>query len=138
MSHASKDVYLIILSRFFRMSAYGAVALILAVYLQSLDFSDPQIGLFMTLTLLGDVVVSLLLTLVADALGRRNSLLVGALGMALSGAVFASSDDYAALLAAANPRLTGITAIVNGSACRLCRPRSRNSNSTRCSGLSST
>ena len=50
----------------------------------------------------------------------------------------ARASAAAALLAAANPRLPGITAIVNESACRLCRPRSRNSSSARCSGLSST
>ena len=55
----------------------------------------------MTLTLLGDVVVSLLLTLVADGLGRRRTLMLGALGMAVSGAVFATTDSYVVLLAAA-------------------------------------
>ncbi|KAF2128842.1 para-aminobenzoate synthase [Dothidotthia symphoricarpi CBS 119687] len=101
MRSARKDVYIIILSRYLRMFAYGAVALILAVYFQALGFSDEQIGFFMTLTLLGDVVISLLLTLIADSLGRRKTLLLGALAMALSGTVFATTSNYGALLVSA-------------------------------------
>jgi MFS family permease len=101
MRRASKDVYIVILARYLRMYAFGTIALVLALYLQAQDLSDAEIGLFMTLTLLGDVVVSLLLTLVADALGRRRTLMLGALGMAVSGAVFATTDSYVVLLAAA-------------------------------------
>ncbi|KAJ8115683.1 hypothetical protein OPT61_g2715 [Boeremia exigua] len=101
MRHAGKDVYILILTRYLRMYAYGTVALILALYLRAQGLSDAQIGFFMTLTLLGDVVVSLLLTLVADALGRRRTLMLGALGMAVSGGVFALDSRYEVLLLAA-------------------------------------
>jgi MFS family permease len=101
MIHAGKDVYIIILARYLRLTAYGAVALILALYFKEQGFSDEQIGLFMTLTLLGDVFISLLLTLVADSIGRRTTLLLGSLAMALSGAVFATTGNYVALLMAA-------------------------------------
>jgi MFS family permease len=101
MMSVGKDIWIIILARYLRLVAYGAVALVLALYFEELGFSDERIGLFMTLTLLGDVVVSLLLTLIADTLGRRNTLLMGALMMALSGAVFANTSNYAALLLAA-------------------------------------
>ncbi|KAF3032768.1 para-aminobenzoate synthase, (PABA) [Didymella heteroderae] len=98
---AGSDVYIIILARYLRMYAYGSVALVLALYFRAQGLSDAQIGLFMTLTLLGDVVVSLLLTLVADRMGRRRILMLGALGMSVSGAVFAVSRQYWVLLAAA-------------------------------------
>jgi MFS family permease len=101
MRLASKDVYILILARYLRMYAFGTIALVLALYFQAQGLSDAEIGLFMTLTLLGDVVVSLLLTLVADGLGRRRTLMLGALGMAVSGAVFATTDSYVVLLAAA-------------------------------------
>ncbi|KAF1926540.1 MFS general substrate transporter [Didymella exigua CBS 183.55] len=101
MYTAGKDVYTIILARYLRMYAYGSVALVLALYFRAQGLSDAQIGFFMTLTLLGDVVVSLLLTLVADRLGRRTTLMLGALGMSVSGAVFATSTSYPALLTAA-------------------------------------
>ncbi|KAF1844739.1 para-aminobenzoate synthase [Cucurbitaria berberidis CBS 394.84] len=101
MRSAGKDVYIVIFARYIRLFAYGAVALVLAIYFQELGFSDEQIGLFMTLTLLGDVFISLLLTLVADSLGRRRTLLLGAIAMAVSGAVFATTSNYVALLMAA-------------------------------------
>jgi len=101
MKMAGKDVYIIIVARYLRLFAYGTVALILALYFEELDFSDAQIGLFMTLTLLGDVIVSLLLTSVADSLGRRRTLFLGSISMAISGAVFALTSNYVALLTAA-------------------------------------
>ncbi|KAK1774395.1 major facilitator superfamily domain-containing protein [Copromyces sp. CBS 386.78] len=95
------DALLIILNRTTRMLSYGASSLILALFFSSLDFSDSQIGLFMTLTLLGDVILSLLLTLVADRLGRRRTLLIGAVMMISSGIVFATCENYLVLLVAA-------------------------------------
>ncbi|KAI5777091.1 major facilitator superfamily domain-containing protein [Geopyxis carbonaria] len=99
--HAPRDIHLLLLTRFLRMSAYGATSLILAVFLTTLGTSDLRIGLFMTLTLLGDVALSLLLTLCADSLGRRRILLLGSLAMACSGVVFGTPSNYYILLAAA-------------------------------------
>lgn len=55
----------------------------------------------MTLTLLGDVMLSLLLTLVADKLGRRRILFMGSVMMACSGVTFALSENFWVLLIAA-------------------------------------
>lgn len=98
--HSSRDTKLLCLQRFVRLSAYGASTLILALYLSSLGSSDARIGLFMTLTLLGDVVISFLLTLVADGLGRRRILVLGAVLMSVSGVVFALSGNYWVLVTA--------------------------------------
>ena len=94
------DTKLLCLSRFIRLFAYGASTLILVLYLSSLGIPDPRIGLFMTLTLLGDVVISFLLTLFADGLGRRRVLVGGAAMMAGSGVVFAVSGDFWVLVGA--------------------------------------
>ena len=98
--YSTLDTKLLCLQRFTRLFAYGASTLILALYLSSLGASDARIGLFMTLTLLGDVVVSFLLTLVADGLGRRRILMLGAVLMSASGVVFAVSGNYWVLVAA--------------------------------------
>lgn len=95
------DAWLIILNRGCRMFAYGASSLILALFFAELQISDSRIGLFMSLTLLGDVIVSLLLTLVADRVGRRRTLFVGSALMILSGVIFALCENYWALLFAA-------------------------------------
>lgn len=99
--HTGRDSWLVILVRSCRMFAYGANSLIFALFFSSLNFSDFRIGLFMTLTLLGDVLLSLFLTLVADRVGRRRILLAGACMMVLSGAVFAVSENFWILLVAA-------------------------------------
>ena len=98
--YSSLDTKLLCLQRFIRLFAYGASTLILALYLSSLGSSDSRIGLFMTLTLLGDVVISFCLTLVADGLGRRRILMLGAVLMTASGVVFAVSGNYWVLVAA--------------------------------------
>lgn len=55
----------------------------------------------MTLTLVGDVVISFFLTLFADRLGRKAVLLLGSALMCGSGVVFALSGNFWVLLAAA-------------------------------------
>jgi MFS family permease len=99
--NSTHDTKLLLLSRFLRMFAYGSSTLILAQYFHELGFSDTRIGLFMTLTLLGDVGISLVLTLFADRLGRRKTLMLGALMMMGSGVIFANVGNYWVLLAAA-------------------------------------
>lgn len=83
------------------MIAFGTNSLILALFFSALKISDEYIGLFMTLTLLGDVLLSLVLTAIADRVGRRRVLIAGSGLMVLSGAVFAVFENYWILLAAA-------------------------------------
>ncbi|KAH8666621.1 major facilitator superfamily domain-containing protein [Xylariales sp. PMI_506] len=99
--HAPSDVKLLCLQRFIRLFAYGASTIILVVYLEALGISKTQIGLFMTLTLAGDICISFFLTIFADGLGRKAILAVGALLMTASGIVFATSGNYWILLVAA-------------------------------------
>ena len=68
--------------------------------LSYLGNSDEKIGLFMTLTLLGDVVSSLVLIIIADGIGRRRMLGLGSLLMTASGIVFARCSNYSVLVAA--------------------------------------
>jgi MFS family permease len=97
---SSRDTKLLCLQRLVRLYAYGATFLILAHFLSGLDIPDERIGLFMTLTLLGDTVVSLVLTTITDRIGRRRVLAAGAALMVLSGLVFAVSSNYWFLVAA--------------------------------------
>ncbi|KAE8377703.1 major facilitator superfamily domain-containing protein [Aspergillus bertholletiae] len=99
--NSSLDVKLLCAQRFVRLFAYGGSTLILASFLSSLGISDARIGLFMTLTLVGDVVISFFLTLFADAMGRKAVLLLGSILMVGSGTIFALFDNFWILLAAA-------------------------------------
>lgn len=96
-----RDAWLIIFARCARMFAYGSSSLILALFFNELHVSDARIGLFLTLTLVGDVILSLAVSLVADRFGRRRTVCCGAGLMILSGATFALSEQYWVLLPAA-------------------------------------
>ena len=95
-----RDTKILCLQRFTRLFAYGGTTLVLALFLSGLGITDARIGLFMTLTLLGDVALSFLLTLIADGLGRRNVLVIGSCLMIGSGLVFALSGNFWILLVA--------------------------------------
>jgi MFS family permease len=98
---AGRDVYVLLLTRYMRMLAYGSSTLILALFFETLGYSDLQIGLFMTLTLVGDVFISLGLAFVADAIGRKWILILGSLLMTLAGSCFAIFSQYWILVLAA-------------------------------------
>ncbi|BCR85850.1 putative MFS transporter [Aspergillus chevalieri] len=101
VSQSPSDVKLLIAQRFVRLFAYGGSTLILASYLSALGISDDRIGLFMTLTLVGDVVISFFLTLFADRMGRKAVLILGSGLMAGSGVVFGLFGEFWILLLAA-------------------------------------
>ena len=96
-----RDARLLFLTRSLRMFSYGLVSVVLVLYLASLGLRDTSIGLLLGLTLAGDAVISLWLTTHADRVGRRRVLLVGAALMCLAGVVFAVTDVFVVLLAAA-------------------------------------
>src|ERR1700724_1422390 len=89
----TRDGYLLFLTRFLRLFAYGSLSVILVFYLIGLGLTEPQAGLVLTLTLFGDVIVSLYLTTRADRIGRRRMLIVGAILMAAAGLAFACTSN---------------------------------------------
>jgi len=65
-----------------------------------LGLTTAQIGLLLTLTLAGDLVVSLCLTTRADRIGRRRMLVAGAILMAAAGLAFAYTRNFLFLIIA--------------------------------------
>jgi len=96
----TRDGWLLFLTRCTRLFAYGALSVVLVFYLTSLGLSASQTGGLLTLTLVGDTVVSLYLTTRADRIGRRRMLIVGAILMAAAGLTFASTRNLAFLVVA--------------------------------------
>jgi MFS family permease len=92
------DGRLLFSTRIVRLFAYGFLSVVLVLYLAQLGLSEAQIGLLLTLTLAGDAVVALWITSVADRLGRRRMLLVGAGLMVLAGLLFALSRNILVLV----------------------------------------
>ncbi|SMY28868.1 unnamed protein product [Zymoseptoria tritici ST99CH_1A5] len=101
IASTGRNAYLIIISRALRMFAYGTNQLILALFFAELNYSDYRIGLFMTLTLLGDVFLGTFLTLIADRFGRRKILFGGSFLMVMTGIIFALFENFWILLLAA-------------------------------------
>jgi MFS family permease len=96
----SRDGWLLFVTRFARLFAYGSLSVILVFYLIGLGLSEAQAGLVLTLTLVGDVVVSLYLTTRADRIGRRRMLIVGSILMAAAGLALAFTGNLLFLVIA--------------------------------------
>lgn len=98
LRNLTRDGWLLFLTRFIRLFAYGSLSVILVFYLIGLGLSESQTGLLLTLTLAGDTVVSLYLTTRADRIGRRRMLVVGAILMAAAGLAFAFTRNFLLLI----------------------------------------
>src|SRR5436305_15182770 len=88
------DVRLLFATRGVRLFAYGFLSVILVLYLAEVGLSEPETGLLLTMTLLGDTAISLWITTRADRVGRKRMLLAGAALMALGGLVFAATRNF--------------------------------------------
>jgi MFS family permease len=95
------DGWYLFTTRIIRLFAYGFLSVTLVLYLAEIGLSKTEIGLLLTLTLLGDTLVSLWITTNADRIGRRRMLLLGAILMVLAGVLFAVTRNFVFLLIAA-------------------------------------
>jgi MFS family permease len=92
---------LLFTTRVLRMFGYGFLAVVLVLYLAALGLDGLTIGAILTLTLVGDTLVSLWLTTNADRIGRRRVLIAGSLLMVGAGALFAITSSVPLLIIAA-------------------------------------
>lgn len=95
------DGNFLFITRIARMFGYGFLSVVLVLYLTQAGLSETQIGLLLTLTLIGDTIISLWLTTNADRIGRRRMLIVGAFLMVFAGVLFAVTRNFMFLLIAA-------------------------------------
>lgn len=96
-----RDITLLFSTRTIRLYCYGFLSVVLALYLAEAGFTETQIGLLFTLTLIGDALISLWLTTSADRFGRKRTLLLGALLMAGAGVAFVLTRNVFLLILAA-------------------------------------
>src|SRR5262245_63179685 len=94
------DGRLLFATRFVRLFAYGALSVVLVLYLVGLGLTESATGVLLTATFLGYTLVSLYLTTRADRFGRRRMLFVGASLMAAAGAAFAFTHQFWLLVVA--------------------------------------
>jgi len=96
-----RDITLLFSTRIIRLFCYGFLSVVLALYLTETGFDEQMVGLLFTFTLAGDAGITLWLTTHADRLGRRKTLLIGALLMVGAGGVFVITHNIIILMAAA-------------------------------------
>ncbi len=101
MTRPRLDTTLLFTTRILRLFAYGSLSVVLALYLSEIGLSEARIGLLLSLTLVGDAGVTLWITTVADRVGRRGMLILGAGLMVMAGVAFLLTKDPALLTLAA-------------------------------------
>jgi MFS family permease len=101
MAPTRLDVVLLFSARTVRLFAYGALSVVLALYLHETGLTGAGIGLLFTLTLAGDAGISLWITTTADRIGRKKMLLLGAVLMIMAGVVFSLTGTLSLLIIAA-------------------------------------
>ena len=100
LADLTSDGWLLFATRSIRLFAYGGLSVVLVLYLVSVGLTESDVGLLLTLTLLGDTLISLYLTTQADRIGRRRMLIVGAALMTGAGLVFAFTARFWLLVVA--------------------------------------
>lgn len=104
----STDVLLLFAARSLRMFSYGMISVIFIQFLltnKQLDLSE--VNTLQSLVVIGDVLVSIVLTTQADVIGRKNTLILGAFVQCITGVTFAITQNYIYLV------LSGVLGIIS-------------------------
>lgn len=101
MFATDRNIILLFSTRILRLFGYGFLSVVLALYLSDSGLDDFLMGLLFSLTLAGDVGISLLLTTGADRFGRKKTLIIGAALMMAAGVVFVLTHNPVLLIIAA-------------------------------------
>jgi len=97
----TRDSRILFTTRTARLFGYGFLSVVLVLYLTQLGLDEGQVGLLLTLTLIGDTAISLWITTHADRIGRKRMLIAGAGLMVLAGILFVITSNYFLLVLAA-------------------------------------
>lgn len=92
------NIRILFIARTIRLFAYGFISVILVLYLAAIGLNEYEIGVLLTLTLLGDAVISLWITTHADTYSRRKMLIAGSLLMVAGGFIFVLTNNYTVLV----------------------------------------
>ena len=97
-AEASHDATVLVRARAIRAFGDGYVAVLLPVYLTTLDYSSFEVGAMATSSLIGSSMLTLLVGLVAYRMKRRSVLIYATLLMAFTGIAFSTFDQFWPLL----------------------------------------
>ena len=97
----SRDGKLLLSARMARTFAYGFLSIIIGIYLKLTGFSEIQIGIVLSATLVNSIIFTLVASFYADRIGRKKVLIIYGILMGISGLIFLATNNYIALIAAA-------------------------------------
>lgn len=80
-----KTIQILFLTKALRTFAFGAVAVVIALYLSACGLSSVQIGFVLTLTLIVDALCTAFVTAIAHKIGSIRILILGPLLIIISG-----------------------------------------------------
>ncbi|ACB94208.1 MFS transporter [Beijerinckia indica] len=89
-----RDLIILFCTRSLRLFAFGLVSVILVFFLAERGFTTSEVGWLLSLTLIGDAVISLFLTTRADRWGRRRTLMVSGLLMVVAGLAVITTGNF--------------------------------------------
>jgi MFS family permease len=93
--HFPLDGMITFSTRFLRMFNYGLITPVLFLYCKEIGLSEIQTGILISLILAGDLIITLYLSTRADTLiGRRRTLIIGAVLKIFAGLTFAFTTEY--------------------------------------------
>ena len=77
-----------------RMFSYGFLAVIFVLYLEQLQLNGVEMGVVFSIILVGDAVVTMLLTSQADKVGRKKTLLISSLLSLVTCIIFTRWNNF--------------------------------------------
>jgi len=101
LSGLSHDGWILFSTCGVRSFSYGFLSVVLGLYLDAVGLDKVAIGWIFTAALAGGAFMTVVLTAVVDAIGRRSLLMLGAVLMAVAGIAFVATDNPILLAVAA-------------------------------------
>ena len=101
LSWLSTDGKKLLVTRVLRTFAYGYLATSLGLYLDHLGLTPTEIGIVLTAAIGGSAVMTVFWSIMADRFGRRRTIAIMALLMAVGGLAFALTNSFVVLILAA-------------------------------------
>lgn len=80
------------------MFSYGMIAIVMLKNLELKKFTGEEIGIIQSAVILGDIIISLYLTTKADKIGRKKTLIIGAILKVITGIFYAYSSSLIVLV----------------------------------------
>ena len=101
------DARILFVNKAVRLFSYGCISVPLLLFLSEVGVEGKEIGLLLTAITIGDLILTMLLTVRANKLGRKTILVIGSLLEVCTGIVFSYTSNFWVLM------LSGIFGVIS-------------------------